>query len=691
VYHKHHTPVFFCIIFLLLTIGSAVLSDEGMWTFDNPPNKQLQTKYDVTLSQDWLDHLRLSSVRFMDGGSGSFVSKNGLVATNHHVAIGQLQKMSSEQQDYVQDGFYAATPAQEIKCADLELNVLMAMENITDRIRGVVKPEMSEHEALKARKAEIARAEQEYHDKTGLTCNVVSLYYSGEYWMYQYKKHTDVRLVMAPERQIAFFGGDSDNFTYPRHDLDVAFFRVYENGKPLVCEHYLRWNSKEFSANELVFVAGHPGSTRRLSTYAQLKYQRDFFYPMMLDLFHRRIATLNAYAQKGAEQARRALPQIFGLENSKKAYTGEYEGLLEHAVLEACKQREDAFRKLIREQLEWHKMYSGAWDTVTTVMNKQSEVAKQQFHQNLRGSRLAGIALTIVRYVVETKKPDSERLDGFHASQLDRLKFYLLSSAPIYPDFEEASLAGMLQLSLDELGTDDPFIRLVLNGKKPEEAAQELIGGTQLAYVKARQELIAGGEEEARKSSDPLIALAWKLDPMLREREEWNKKNIESVLMPATEKIAQARFAVYGKAAYPDATFTLRLAYGKVKGYPMNGTQAPYKTTLYGLYDRALSFDRQGDYELPARFWERAAKVSLATPANFVSTCDITGGNSGSPVVNRKGEQLGIIFDGNMESLSGRFVYEETKSRAVAVHCAFIIEALRNLYDAQALADEIEK
>lgn len=674
----------------LLSCAGLAMAEEGMWSFDNPPLKQLQSKYDFTPSQDWLDHLRLASVRFMDGGSGSFVSKNGLVVTNHHVAIGQLQKMSTPQQDYVQTGFYAATGEQEIKCPDLELNVLVAMENISERIRNAVKPDMNENDALKARKAEIALAEKEYQDKSGLTCNVVSLYHGGEYWMYQYKKYTDVRLVMAPERQIAYFGGDSDNFTFPRHDLDVAFFRVYENDKPLVCEHYLRWNSKDFSQNELVFVSGHPGSTRRLSTYAQLKYQRDFFYPMTLDLIQRRIAILRAYAGRGTEQARRALPQIFGLENAKKAYTGEYEGLLDSALIDKCKQNEDAFRKLIGENAQWQEMYAGAWDTVAAVTAKQAAVAKIHFNQNLRGSRLAGIALTIVRYVVETKKPDSERLDGFHDAQLERLKFYLLSRAPIYPDMEEANLAGMLQLSLDELGGDDPFLKLVLNGKKPEAVAQELIGGTHLAYVKARQELLDGGEEATRNSSDPLIALAWKIDPMLREREEWSKKNIESVLTPASEKIAQARFAVYGKSTYPDATFTLRLTYGKIKGYPLNGTQAPYKTTLYGLYDRSLSFDRQGDYELPSRFWDRLKDIDLATPVNFVSTCDIIGGNSGSPVVNRKGEQIGIVFDGNMESLPGRFVYEETKNRAVAVHCAFVIEALRKLYDAQLLADEIE-
>ncbi len=677
-------------VLALLFLGAAKAPDEGFWTFDNPPLKQLKERYGFTPTKEWLDHVRLSSVRFMDGGSGSFVSPNGLVMTNHHVAVGQLQKVSTAEKDYVTTGFYARTREEELKSPDLEVNVLVSMENVTDRVRAAVKKGMTEEEALKARQAEIAKIEKESLEKTGLRSNVVNLYHGGEYWLYRYKKYTDVRLVFAPERQAAYFGGDSDNFTYPRYDLDVAFFRVYENGEPVHSDHYLKWNSQGAREGELVFVSGNPGSSDRLFTYAQLEYQRDVRYPMLMKYIDRRIQILRDYAKKGPEQQRRALVQIFGLENAKKAFTGEYQGLLDEHLMAKRKKDEEAFRQKIARNPEWQKKYGGAWNTIAEVTAKQAKVAKQQFYRALHGSRLAGFATTIVRYVVEIKKPDGERLEGFHDSQLPQLKFRLLSPAPVYKDMEEANLAGSLAMSLEELGPDDPFVKTVLNGRDPAEVAKELISGTKLGDVKFRQSLLEGGEKAVKKSRDPLIVLARKLDPMLRQSREWYKKNIESVLTPATEKIAQARFAVYGKSVYPDATFTLRLSYGTVKGYPMNGTKAPYKTTLYGLYDRTLSFDKKGEFSLPQRFWDRQSTLDLSTPVNFVSTADIIGGNSGSPVINKEGELVGLIFDGNIESLPGRFVYDETKNRAVAVHSAYIIEALRKLYDAGALADEIE-
>jgi len=672
-----------------LFVGAG-LADEGMWTFDNPPVKQLRERYGFTPTQEWLDHVRLAGVRFMDGGSGSFVSPNGLVLTNHHVAMGQLQKISTAEKDYVATGFYAATPAEELKCPDLEVNVLISMEDVTQRVQSAVKEGMSEAEALKARRAEIAKIEKESLDKTGLRSNVISLYHGGEYWLYRYKKYTDVRLVMAPERQAAYFGGDSDNFTYPRYDLDMAFFRVYENGKPIKSEHYLKWNSKGAGENELVFVSGNPGSSDRLFTYAQLEFQRDVRYPMILKYIKKRLEILYEYREGGQEQERRALFHIFGLENAKKALTGELRGLLDKNLMAKRKKDEEEFRKLIANNPEWQKLYGDAWDVIAKTIKKSAEKTKEQFYRHLRGSRMASFAATIVRYVAEVQKPDAERLPGYHDSQLNELRFYLFSPAPIYKDLEEATLAGTLQMSLEELGPDDEFIKIVLNGRSPEEVAKDLINGSKLDDVEFRKSLIEGGEKAVKKCKDPLIVLARKLDPMWRKSEKWFRENVESVLTQASEKIAKARFVVYGKSVYPDATFTLRLAYGAVKGYPMNGTKAPYKTTLYGLYDRALSFDQKGEYVLPQRFWDRQHTLNLATPVNFVSTCDIIGGNSGSPVINKNAELVGVIFDGNIESLSGRFIYDEEKNRAVAVHSAYIIEALRKLYDAGKLADEIE-
>ena len=666
------------------------LADEGMWTFDNPPIKQLQERYGFTPTKEWLDHVRLSSVRFMDGGSGSFVSPKGLVMTNHHVGVGQLQKISTSEKDFVTTGFYAKTQKEELKCPDLEVNVLISVEDVTKQVKAAVKKGMNEEEALKARKAAIAKIEKESLEKTGFRSNVINLYHGGEYWLYCYKKYTDLRMVFAPERQAAYFGGDFDNFTYPRYDLDVTFFRVYENDKPVNSNHYLKWNAEGAKKDELVFVSGNPGSSDRLFPYSQLEFLRDFQYPLILKYIKKRIEILHDYEKKGTEQQRRALISIFGLENAKKAMSGEYQGLLDKKLMEKQKKDEEAFRKLVASNPDLEKEYGDGWDTIAKIIQKQKQVAKERFYGRISGSRLTGIASTIVFYVIEIEKPDSERLDEYHDSGLDGLRFRLFSPAPIYLDMEEANLAGTLQLSLEELGPDNPFIKLVLNGRSPEDVAKELIQGTKLTDVNFRKSLVKGGEKAVKECSDPLIVLAKKLEPMMRKDIEWSKKNIESVLTPAAEKIAKARFAVYGKDVYPDATFTLRLSYGTVKEYSMNGTKAPCKTTLYGLFDRALSFNRERDYDLPDRFWERKDKLDLSTPVNFVSTCDIIGGNSGSPVINKKAEVVGLIFDGNIESLPGRFVYDETKNRAVSVHTGYITEALRKLYDADTIVIELE-
>jgi hypothetical protein len=673
-----------------LVLFSTAFADEGMWTFDNPPRQTLKEKYGFGITEPWLEHVRLSSVRFMDGGSGSFVSPNGLVMTNHHVAVGQLQKLSTAENDYVKTGFYAFSQSDEVQCPDLEINVLVEMVDVTTRVRNSVGSGYNAWQALKAKEMEIATIENESKEKTGLKSEVVDLYRGGEYWLYRYKKYTDVRLVMAPERQVAFYGGDSDNFTFPRHDLDVAFFRVYENGRPVRAEHYLKWNTRGADEDELVFVSGHPGSTNRLYTVSQLEYQRDVYYPLLLQYLHKRIEILKRYMALGPEQNRRGLVQLFGLENSRKAITGEYEGLQDQDWFVKKQTEEAKLRRLVASKSEWKRAYGDAWKIIDKAVNRQREQARPTFFRRLIGSRLYGIADKIVFYSREIEKPDVDRLDGFHGSQLEELKFYLFSHAPIYKDLEEANLAGCLAMCVEALGSEDEFLKNVLRGNTPENTAARLIGRTKLQSVEFRRALIEGGRAAVDTCSDPLIELARAQESMVREGIAWKKEVVESALDAGSEKIAHALFAVYGKERSPDATSTLRLAFGAVKGYPMNGTVAPCKTTLYGLYDRALSFNGKGEFELPARFWERKDSLDLATQVNFVSTCDIIGGNSGSPVVNRAGEVIGLIFDGNMESLPGRFGYDDAKNRAVSVHTAYIVEALRKLYGAGVLADELE-
>ncbi|HUU00191.1 MAG TPA: S46 family peptidase [Myxococcota bacterium] len=665
-------------------------AEEGMWTFDNPPVTALREKYGFEPTGAWLDHVRKSAVRFMDGGSGSFISPHGLVITNHHVAIGQLQKMSSEKKDYVKDGFYAKTPAEEIKCRDLELNVLDSLEDVTASVMAAVKKGMSEAEALKARKAERARIEEQAKKKTGLHCEVVSLYHGGEYWLHRYKKYTDVRLVMAPERQAAFYGGDSDNFTYPRYDLDMAFFRVYENGKPLANKNFLKFNPQGAAQGELVFVVGHPGKTDRLYTVAQLGFQRDVYFPMLIEYIDRTIAALRKYAKLGPEQQRRALVRIFGFTNAQKAYTGMFKSLSSEDFMKRRQKAEQSFRAKVASRPEWKKQYSGAWDKIEGVMRKYLPEIKRRSYERLWGSNLAGKAVTIVKLVSEVKKPDADRLDGYHDSELTRLKFQLFSPAPVYRDMEAVTLELAFNFATGHLDKNDAFAKIILGLGDPGKAAAELTAKTKLTDPAFRKQLVDGGIAAVEKSDDPLIVMARKLTPIIVENEKWLKKNVESVTTPANEQLARARFAVFGKNAYPDATFSLRMSFGSMRGYPMNGTQAPYKTTLYGLYDRALGFDDKGEWKLPERFWKLQKHLDLSTPVNFVCDCDIIGGNSGSPVINKKGEFMGIVFDGNIESLAGRFFFDSTANRTVSVHAAYVIEALRKLYDADDLADEIE-
>jgi hypothetical protein len=667
-----------------------VQADEGMWTFDNPPLAQLRDKYAFTPTSGWLDHLRLSSVRFDDGGSGSFVSPRGLVLTNHHVALGQLQKVSSPQKNYVADGFYAKSAAEELRCPDLELNVLVSMENVTSRVQDAAPATARAAQALEARKKAIAAIEQQSAASTGLRSDVVPLYQSSEYWLYRYKKFTDVRLVFAPEQTIAFFGGDPDNFTYPRYDFDIALFRVYENDAPVASREYLKWSASGAADRELVFVAGHPGSTDRLNTMAQLETERDLVYPVSIDVVNRRIAVLRKYSERGAEQARQATNLLFGLENASKAYKGEYQGLTDAKLFAKKRDEERDFRVRIDARREWKAAYSNAWDRVAAAERVNRSLYKVNRFQQLRGSSLAALAGTLVRYIEEKQKPDAERVDGYHDSQLAGLELQLFSPAPVYPELDEALLADALQQSLEELGPSDSFITAVLKGRAPAAVATDAITGTRLADPAARQALAAAGPSGLVASTDPLVVLARAADAFARKNQKALDDQVTSVETEAGEKIGRARFAVFGHSTYPDATFTLRLSYGQVKGYAMNGTIAPPKTTLYGLYDRADAFDMKPPFELPRRYLDRRTSLDLATPMNFVTTNDIIGGNSGSPVVNRNGEIVGIIFDGNIESLVGRFVYSEESNRAVAVHSSVIIEALHKLYDAGPLADELQ-
>jgi hypothetical protein len=608
--------------------------------------------------------------------------------TNHHVALGQLQKNSSAEHDYVKDGFYAATPEEEMKSPDLEVNVLVSTENVTDRVNTAVKSAKTTEEEFAKRKAVIADIERESTEKTALRSDVVTLYAGGEYWLYRYKKYTDVRLVFAVEQQTAFYGGDPDNFTYPRYDLDMALFRVYENGKPIDSKDYLKWNPKGAADGDLVFVSGNPGGTERLVTYEYLVSLRDDLYPYIIESLKNRISVLKDYSARGPEQSRQATTLIFGLENSRKVLEGRRDGLQDKSLMDKKRKEDEDFRSKVDANPEWKKEYGDAWKMEDEALQKQRTRIKEQVFRST-DSQLSALAIQIVTYVAETKKPDGERLPGFHDSQLDSLRHRLFSPAPIYPEFEIARMTGALTLDVKELGPNDPFLKAVLDGRSPKDAAEYLVKGTKVADPAFRKSLIDGGQAAVDASTDPFIVMARRVDPIRREQIKWFEDNVDSVDQRAGELLGKARFAVYGKNTYPDATFTLRLSYGQALGYPMNGTIAPYKTTFYGLYDRAASFDYKPPFDLPKRYLDGRDKLDLSTPFNFVTTNDIIGGNSGSPVVDRNGEIIGLIFDGNIESLVGDFVYDSYQNRAVAVHTAAMTEALKKLYGAQKLVDEL--
>ncbi|MDB5299316.1 MAG: dipeptidyl-peptidase 7, partial [Phycisphaerales bacterium] len=466
-------------------------------------------------------------------------------------------------------------------------------------------------------------------------------------------------------------------------------FRVYENDKPVPIEHYFKWSKTGPKEGELVFVTGHPGSTSRLRTVRQLEHERDLAFPTFLKSLARRRKAYSQYAARGPEQARQAQDRLFGIDNGLKAVGGELEGLQDAKLFDRLHGAEDALRQRVALDKSLAKEHGGAWERIASVQDKLARRHKEMSFRPLRGSRLADLARTIVRYVVEVKKPNEKRYEEFRDSALESLHHRLFSPAPVYPEMEEHVLADVLAEAAEELGSDDKLVKLALGGKSPQRAAHELISGTKLADPKFRRRLIEGGREAVESSKDPLIAWARRLDPMWREIRKWYEDQVQSVEASEGNRIARARFALLGRGTYPDATFTLRLSYGRVEGYELGTTKVPYKTTFYGLFDRAASFDNRPPFNLARTVARRRNKIRMETPVNFVSTNDIIGGNSGSPVFNRKAEYVGLIFDGNIQGLVWRYAYTDDVARAVAVHSRGIVEALRAIYQMDDLAGEL--
>ncbi len=668
-----------------------LVADEGMWLFDQPPRKLLKARYGFDPTDAWLDHLQHAAVRFNNGGSGSFVSAEGLVMTNHHVGADSMHKLSTPQQDLVKTGYHARTRDEELKCVDLELNVLVNIEDVTDRVNEAVKPRMDAARAFAARRAVRNTIEKESLDKTGLRSDVVTLYQGGRYNLYRYKKYTDVRLVFAPEKDIAFFGGDPDNFEYPRYDLDVCFFRVYEDGKPVRPSHHLSWSKAGAADDELIFVAGHPGHTDRLNTVAHLEFLRDRVFPNLLNLIRRREVMLQTYSQRGLENARRARDELFGYQNSRKARLGGLAGLQNPAIMQAKRADERALRQAVDADPKLRGARS-AWDQVVVALAAWDPIyTDYSLYERGRAfnTDLFTVARTLVRLSEESTKPNADRLQEYAEAGLDSLKQRLFSEAPIYPDLETAKLTDSLSYLLERAGTNNGLVKQIMDDMSPAARASALVSGTKLADVLVRKTLAAGGQSAIEASDDPMIALARLVDGPSRKLRKTYETNVKEPLRQAYAEIARARFAIEGESTYPDATFTLRLAFGQVKGYEEQGKQIPPWTTIGGMYPHAAEHGDLPPFELPERWVKDKNKLDLDTPLNFVSTADIIGGNSGSPVINRAGEVVGLIFDGNIQSLVLDFAYTDEQARATSVHSSAIVEALRKIYNASDLADEL--
>jgi hypothetical protein len=679
----------FIFIFILALAVPLSFADEGMWLFNAFPKDHVKALYGFLPTTEWLDHVRLSSVRFNSGGSGSFVSADGLAFTNHHVGADCIQKLGKAGSDYMKTGFYAKTQAEEAKCPDLELNVLVGMDDVTAKVKDVVKPGMSAAEGGQAERAAMSALEKECATSTGLRCDVVILYSSEIYNLYKYKKYTDVRLVFAPEFEIAFFGGDPDNFMYPRYDLDITFFRVYENDKPVHLEHYLKWSKGGVQEGDLIFVSGHPGNTERLKTTAQTQFLKDVDYPTRLGIYKRRIDRLNKFSTESPENARIAQEDIFGLENSQKAITGYLEGVSNRA---AMSKKEQAEREQERQYLEKNPGAPNPWDEIAGAVKVEHEIYDAlTYLERMRGfnSNLAMIARNLIRVATEKTKPNGLRLREYRDSALPSLEQKMFSTAPVYKSLETVTLGDSLAQMQEVLGADNLAVKTALHRKSPEEAAKELISGTKLEDVAVRKQLYTGGQAAIEASTDPLIVLMRNVDSEARAIRKRFDDQVEAVERRNGALITKARFAQTGFTQPPDATFTLRLSYGAVRGYTENGKKVPYTTTLGGAFEHAAAHGDKPPYELPESWIKAKPNLNLATPFNYVSTADIIGGNSGSPTVNKAGEVVGIIFDGNIQSLANNFYYDDEQQRAVHVDSRGIIEALRKVYGAEALANEL--
>jgi hypothetical protein len=688
-------------LLLLFTASTSARADEGMWTYNGFPKAQLEKKYGVKVDDAWLDHVRLSSVRVAQGCSASFVSPNGLILTNHHCVEGCLQDLSSAQKDYLAAGFHAKTAADEIRCPVMEVNQLVAITDVTARVQKATAG-LEGQKFIDALNAETGRIETGCQTSPALRCNVVTLFHGGRYDLYRYRRYQDVRMVFAPEFAIAFFGGDPDNFMFPRYNLDLSFIRVYDDGKPLQTRDFLAWNPAGPREGDVVFVSGHPGGTDRQLTMAELQYQRDVQLPATLMRYSELRGAVTEFQNRGPEQKRVSNSLLFGVENALKALKGERDALADREFFAQKAAAEASFRKALAADPKNGPAALQAFGAIQQAedlyRNVQSEVMYVSGSPSRVGdywslssspsfaSEYFSIARALVRGADDRALPDAARLPELTEARLPELTQHLFSTSPINDEFEVFKLTWSLTKMREMLGPDHPFTRKVLGQESPAELAKRLVKGTRLRDVAVRKQLWEGGKAAVDASQDPMIAFARAVDPDSRAVRRMYEDEIDSVLKKGSETIAQARFAVEGTASYPDATFTLRLSYGTVKGWTEGKKVIPAFTTFAGAFARATGRD---PFALPSTWLEAKPRLALDTRFNFVATTDIIGGNSGSPVVDRDGRIVGLVFDGNIWSLGGNYGFDEKLNRTVAVDTAGITEALDKVYGAKRILGEL--
>jgi hypothetical protein len=674
---------------LVLLAGGAARADEGMWPFDEAPVSRVKDALGVSIDSRWLDHLRDASVRLTNGCSASIVSRAGLVLTNQHCVVTCAQQISPPDRDYVNEGYLADAKTDERTCPGVQAEVLVGITDVTAPIFAAGAGKIGEEFAA-AREGAIAAAEQTTcAGDVRYRCQVISFYQGGQFKVYRYRRYADVRLVFAPELDAAWFGGDPDNYNFPRYDLDCAFLRLYEDGKPAATPTFLAWATSPPQAGDPVFVSGNPASTERQLTVTQLATLRDIALPLLSVQQAELRGRLIQLGEQGPKMRRLVAGALFEDENTYKMLQGRLIALRDPA-LTAARERDEAELKV---KLAADPRLSGQigdpWaqiDAAQRVYGLQFGIWHELESGAGGGSDLFRYAREIVRGAAERAKPTGVRLPEYADSRLPLDEKILLDAKPVEPVLEKLYLEFWLSKTRELLGADAPAVAMLIGKESPEELADRLVSGSHLADPVFRRALWDGGMTAVAASSDPMIQFVLATDPLSRAARQVWEEEVVGPIQDAGERIARVRYAFEGPGIYPDATFSLRLSYGKVAGWTDQGQETAAFTTFAGLYGRATGAP---PYRLPSRWTTGQAKLDPTTVLDFATTNDITGGSSGSPVVNAKGQIVGTAFDGNIHSIAGDFAYDGALNRTIAVSTVAISQALDKVYGDAALAKEL--